>query len=111
MVKVQVEQGLLEGEQLDLVTGDGQYYSFKGVPYAEPPIGQLRFKVSDQYQLKTDSLMLITLTYFNIKQVHGINQFLNELFKEVNNDLYRVSIYIQFPNMLDLTSLCLKLAT
>lgn len=45
MVKVQVEQGLLEGEQLDLVTGDGQYYSFKGVPYAEPPVGPLRFKV------------------------------------------------------------------
>ncbi len=21
------------------------YYSFKGVPYAEPPIGELRFKV------------------------------------------------------------------
>ncbi|XP_026319317.1 juvenile hormone esterase-like [Hyposmocoma kahamanoa] len=44
MVKVEVEQGLLEGEQLDLVTGDGQYYSFKGVPYAEPPFGPLRFK-------------------------------------------------------------------
>ncbi|XP_026319327.1 juvenile hormone esterase-like [Hyposmocoma kahamanoa] len=44
MVKVKVEQGLLEGEQLDLVTGDGKYYSFKGVPYAEPPVGPLRFK-------------------------------------------------------------------
>lgn len=45
MVKIQVEQGVLEGQVLDLVTGDGQYYSFKGLPYAEPPVGPLRFKV------------------------------------------------------------------
>ncbi|KAJ8725241.1 hypothetical protein PYW07_016199 [Mythimna separata] len=43
-VQVQVEQGKLEGELLDLVTKDGQYYSFKGIPYAQPPIGKLRFK-------------------------------------------------------------------
>lgn len=46
MTKVKVNQGWLEGEVLDLVTGDGTYYSFKGIPYAEPPIGKLRFKVS-----------------------------------------------------------------
>ncbi|KOB63826.1 Odorant degrading enzyme CXE3, partial [Operophtera brumata] len=44
MTQVKVTQGWLEGEELDLVTGDGKYYSFKGIPYAEPPLGQLRFK-------------------------------------------------------------------
>ncbi|CAB3255022.1 unnamed protein product [Arctia plantaginis] len=44
MVKVKVQQGWLCGEQLDTVQGDGQYYSFKGIPYAEPPLGKLRFK-------------------------------------------------------------------
>ncbi|PZC79832.1 hypothetical protein B5X24_HaOG200167 [Helicoverpa armigera] len=43
-VRVWVEQGWLEGELLDLVTKDGTYNSFKGIPYAQPPIGTLRFK-------------------------------------------------------------------
>lgn len=45
MAKVKVAQGWLEGEQLETVTGDTKYYSFKGIPYAEPPVGKLRFKV------------------------------------------------------------------
>lgn len=44
MVEVKVQQGWLSGEKLDTAQGDGQYYSFKGIPYAEPPVGKLRFK-------------------------------------------------------------------
>ncbi|KAJ0183513.1 hypothetical protein K1T71_001489 [Dendrolimus kikuchii] len=44
MVQVEVAEGWLEGEKLEVVTGDAYYYSFKGIPYAEPPLGKLRFK-------------------------------------------------------------------
>ncbi|XP_061714872.1 esterase FE4-like isoform X1 [Cydia pomonella] len=43
MVQVRVRDGVLEGQVLDNVLG-GQYYSFKGIPYAAPPLGDLRFK-------------------------------------------------------------------
>nr|ARM65400.1 putative antennal esterase CXE29 [Ectropis obliqua] len=47
LARVQVSQGWLQGELLDLVTGDGRYYSFKGIPYARPPLGKLRFKAPE----------------------------------------------------------------
>ncbi|KAJ8735151.1 hypothetical protein PYW08_014401 [Mythimna loreyi] len=43
-IRVRIQQGWLEGEILNLTTGRGQYYSFKGIPYARPPTGILRFK-------------------------------------------------------------------
>ncbi|KAL0870724.1 hypothetical protein ABMA27_005661 [Loxostege sticticalis] len=43
MVQVKISDGILEGEK---VTNEisGTYYSFKGIPYAAPPVGDLRFK-------------------------------------------------------------------
>lgn len=41
---VRVEQGELEG--LVQTTEDGfKFLSFRGIPYAAPPVGNLRFKV------------------------------------------------------------------
>ncbi|KAJ8723117.1 hypothetical protein PYW08_003029 [Mythimna loreyi] len=44
---VNLNQGQLRGEQLVTVTGESTYYSFKGIPYAKPPIGSLRFKAPE----------------------------------------------------------------
>jgi hypothetical protein len=42
---VSVEQGDLRGRAV--ITKSGlHYYSFQGIPYAKPPVGNLRFKVS-----------------------------------------------------------------
>lgn len=43
---VSVEQGKLKGSMQKLLDG-GTYYSFKGIPYARPPVGKLRFKAPE----------------------------------------------------------------
>ncbi|CAH2084434.1 unnamed protein product [Euphydryas editha] len=43
MAKVKISDGILEGEKVKNEYG-GTYYSFKGIPYAKPPLGDLRFK-------------------------------------------------------------------
>lgn len=45
MVQVEVTEGILEGETINNPFG-GTYHSFKGIPFAEPPVGDLRFKVN-----------------------------------------------------------------
>lgn len=44
-MKVPVKQGVVVGQQHKLPSGL-QYESFLGVPYAQPPLGELRFRVS-----------------------------------------------------------------
>jgi carboxylesterase type B len=44
-VIVRVTQGSLRGQKLKTPTG-ATYYSFHAIPYAKPPVGSLRFKVS-----------------------------------------------------------------
>lgn len=44
-VIVRVAQGSLRGQKVKTKTG-ATYYSFHAIPYAKPPVGPLRFKVS-----------------------------------------------------------------
>lgn len=44
--RVTVESGVLEGYVVDNETEPGKsYFCFQGIPYAKPPLGDLRFKV------------------------------------------------------------------
>lgn len=44
-VDVEIPQGRLSGDIRTNIDG-GTYYIFKSIPYAKPPLGELRFKVS-----------------------------------------------------------------
>lgn len=45
---VDTDNGRIRGiKSTTLLNGD-PYYAFKGIPYAKPPTGNLRFKVTDQ---------------------------------------------------------------
>lgn len=43
---VSTEYGMVRGRLETSYLNQKPYYSFKGIPYAKPPIGELRFKVS-----------------------------------------------------------------
>lgn len=67
MVVVTVEQGKLRGG--DAVTASGyKYYEFLTVPYAKPPIGDLRFKVK--------VLEIIKCTYLGALETWCAYQFI-----------------------------------
>lgn len=47
---ITVNQGMVCGIEEKLPNG-GSFYSFKGIPYAKPPIGELRFEVSVSFNV------------------------------------------------------------
>lgn len=47
-LELKITKGIIKGQILK--SRDGRpYYSYTGVPYAKPPIGELRFKVGYHY--------------------------------------------------------------
>lgn len=42
---VNTNSGPVEGVEVKSILKDEKYYSFMGIPYARPPVGELRFMV------------------------------------------------------------------
>lgn len=55
-VTVDVSQGTLKGIKTTTTLSGKPYCSFKGIPYARPPIGQHKFEVSNRILLKSLSV-------------------------------------------------------
>ena len=45
---VEVQQGLLKGKILTSVRSKHKFVGFLGIPYAKPPVGELKFKVTSE---------------------------------------------------------------
>lgn len=43
---VETNYGPVRGQKRTSVLGE-QFFSFRGIPYAKPPVGELRFKVCE----------------------------------------------------------------
>lgn len=46
VVEIDIESGRIRGKRSLTLYNEKPYYSFRGIPYAQPPIKDLRFKVS-----------------------------------------------------------------
>lgn len=69
MVKVRISDGILEGEKVNNQYG-GTYYSFKGIPYAKPPLGDLRFQVNEiVYDICIYLFMYVCITYITFSHI------------------------------------------
>lgn len=42
---IKLKKGSIRGKKLFTLFNNKPYYAFKGIPYAKPPINELRFKV------------------------------------------------------------------
>lgn len=54
---VQIEQGTLRGLQ-GVSVREKEFLAFLGIPYAKPPVGELRFKV--QYVVSIPHIIMVT---------------------------------------------------
>ena len=46
---LRVQQGSLKGKILTSIASKREYFAFLGIPYAKPPVGDLKFKVISLY--------------------------------------------------------------
>ncbi|XP_069361199.1 carboxylic ester hydrolase-like [Maniola hyperantus] len=71
-IVVRIEQGELRGQHKWTITGDKLFYSFKGIPYAASPVGELRFKIrKHRRQFVTFEFQLVLCALSNIQNFGG----------------------------------------
>lgn len=66
-VIVHVAQGNLRGQKVKTEAG-ATYYSFHAIPYAKPPVGPLRFKVSSIFLAIKATYRCISVLLCNCEQ-------------------------------------------
>lgn len=53
--EIEIENGLIKGVQEESIFKKTKFYSFKGIPYAKPPINDLRFELPQKLERWTET--------------------------------------------------------
>lgn len=89
---VTVKQGKLKGAVIQNILGSSSYYAFRGIPFATPPVGELRFKVST-YILTP--FYLFIFKFYNIFQYFQLFPFFSfKISTTYNQALFLFNKYI-----------------
>lgn len=88
---VQTNSGAVRGKVLQTLRHKLTYYSFKGIPYAKVPTGDLRFKVSANRKLKKKKHLRIenrmNYEFLDIRYFYHTSQFYcNEFFFKIRRE-------------------------
>lgn len=85
--QIDLEVGSIQGKIDAAKPSDKAFASFTSIPYAEPPIGKLRFKdpVGKKYALNYVKFALNTSSFF---------QILHQLYNVQFHELFRIRIII-----------------
>lgn len=73
---VQTNYGPVQGALNVTLFDNKRYYSFRGIPFAKPPLGQLRFKVMLIW-LMSSNIILKTNPNLKSKIVTSANRFMD----------------------------------
>jgi len=66
-MEVVIEQGALKGLQKKTLLSNKPYVSFLGIPYAQPPVNDLRFKVNSFIHIYCQLQLVLSLKFKYIK--------------------------------------------
>lgn len=74
---IQIESGRVRGKQNQTLLENKLFYSFRGIPFAKPPINDLRFKVKKKYIIlimfhEIVNFILISIERHHKKTIHGM---------------------------------------
>nr|CAD7431044.1 unnamed protein product [Timema monikensis] len=98
-VSVNIQQGTLRGNTTSTVSGT-TYYTFRGIPYAKPPVGELRFTAPQAVDPWTESIDVFEFGSMCKQQAGGtedclfINVFTPKLPSKEDDSLLPVMVWI-----------------